>query len=75
MPLPQPEGDWHITNANLLSPPELTILILAALLTSLLVQFLSQDPLNFGSSLSSVLLLTKLGMSSSRKRKSQDPSN
>lgn len=51
MPFLQSEGDWYTTHANLLSPPELIILILAALLTSLLVQFLSQDPLNSGSSI------------------------
>lgn len=39
MPFLQSEADWHTTHASLLSPPELTILIPAALLTSLLVQF------------------------------------
>lgn len=50
MPFLQSEGDWkrHNTHANLLSLPKLITLILAALLTSLLVQSLSQDSLNSG---------------------------
>lgn len=65
----------YIKHASLLTPPDL-IKILAALLTFLLVQFPSHDLLNSGlDSLSTSPFLTKLAISSSRRRKTQDPSN
>ena len=65
----------YIKHASLLTPPELVIEILAALTTYLLVQFPSQHLLNSGPSLSTSPFLTKLAISSYRRRKTQDSSN